>query len=72
MNSEYDFKNSAQNPYVNRLNNSQLTALIDAIHYLHMDELKSLCNRLSLAASGKKGEIIARILAFVRNGAVDS
>ena|SRR5581483_10482568 len=44
--------------------------LEEALYYLHVEELKDILERLNLPTSGKKGEIILRILTFVKEGVI--
>lgn len=44
--------------------------LLDALHYMKMDELKSACITLNLPCKGKKAELINRIITFIKNGTI--
>lgn len=48
--------------------NIDLLVLDDALYYLHVAELKELCQKLSIPEQGKKAEIIHRILSFIKTG----
>ncbi len=42
--------------------------LEESIYYLHVEELKELCTKLSLSLKGKKGELVHRIIHFAKTG----
>ena len=46
----------------------ELISLKESLHFLHMEELKNLANRLSLLDKGKKLELITRIVHFLQTG----
>lgn len=50
------------------LNAQELAQLSEAILYLKMNQLKSVCEKLTLDSSGKKGELIERIITFLKTG----
>lgn len=52
------------------LSAKDLKTLSVALYYLHVSELKEICSKLKLPANGKKGEIIQRILTFLKVGKV--
>ena len=47
-----------------------LAELEKALNYMLMEELKEICESLSIPCSGKKGEIIKRILHFLTSGKI--
>lgn len=51
-----------------KLSQSNFEILSDAIYYLKVGELKKNCERLDLSLSGSKGDLITKILAFVKDG----
>ncbi|MEZ5315473.1 MAG: DUF6434 domain-containing protein [Chlamydiales bacterium] len=52
------------------LSASKVGMLKNALHYMHMSELKELCQKLALPERGKKGEIIQRICCYLEDGTV--
>lgn len=46
--------------------------LFDALHYMNMAELQQSCRNLALPASGKKAELITRIMTFLQTGIIVS
>jgi len=44
--------------------------LFDALHYMHVSELKEVCTQLNLPLQGKKGDLIHRIQTFVQTGQI--
>jgi len=50
------------------LTNKTINDFSDALHYMKMTELRASCFKLSLPATGKKAEIITRIISFVTTG----
>ncbi len=44
--------------------------LYDALHYMKVSELKSCCQSLRLPDVGKKGELIQRIMNFIKTGTI--
>lgn len=52
------------------MNVQQLTVLRKSLLFLHVEELKNICLKLSLPDSGKKGPIIARIVHFLETGKI--
>jgi hypothetical protein len=49
---------------------AEITTLHTALHFMKMPELKAACAHLSLPDSGKKAELIHRIMTFVQTGAI--
>lgn len=45
----------------------QQTQFYEALHFLHVDELKALCEQLQLPITGKKGDLIQRVFHFLQN-----
>jgi hypothetical protein len=52
------------------LTEHEQTALSDAMHFMKMAELQEGCRILGLPESGKKTELIEKILEFIRTGKV--
>jgi hypothetical protein len=52
------------------LNEHEITALTEALHYCKMAELKQTCELLSLPPIGKKGALIARIVRYIQCGEI--
>lgn len=46
----------------------QLEELVEALHFLKMDELKQICSQLSLSDQGPKLALVERIKTFVQGG----
>lgn len=51
-----------------KINLSTLSALHTSLHYLYVDELRTLCERLGLSSKGKKLLLISRIMHFLTTG----
>lgn len=49
---------------------TQLAQLSNALLYMNMKELRQACEQLGIPSSGKKGEIITRIVTFIKTGTV--
>lgn len=52
------------------LSSKNLAELEEALNYMLMEELKEICESLNIPCSGKKGELIKRILHFVISGKI--
>lgn len=52
------------------LNKQEKDDLFDAFNYMNMSEIKELCKRYSISASGKKGEILDRLKYFLTTGKI--
>lgn len=52
------------------LSTKDFGVLEKALNYMIMEELKETCESLGIPSSGKKGEIILRILHFVNSGKI--
>ena len=52
------------------LNETELTELKEALHFMNMEELKKVCQILKLSFQGQKIDKIDRILAFLKTGTV--
>lgn len=48
--------------------NSEFNNLRTSLNFLHVSELKIICNKLQLSEKGKKGELIQRIANFIETG----
>jgi hypothetical protein len=46
----------------------EINNLKRSLNFLHVIELKNICNKLELSEKGKKGELILRILRFIETG----
>jgi hypothetical protein len=44
------------------------TELLNSLHYLHVSELKSYCEKFILSTKGKKIALISRIIHFLKTG----
>lgn len=55
---------------VNALRKQDVDALHEALHYLKMNELRSLCTYYALSEQGPKGMLIERIHTFVCHGKI--
>jgi hypothetical protein len=53
-----------------RLSPSELNVLKEALHYMHVEELKEICKKLSLSTKGKKGDLIENIYLFLKDGSL--
>ncbi len=49
---------------------SEFDRLKNSIYYMNLEELKDVCLAFNLPGSGKKGELIERILHFVQHGKI--
>ena len=49
----------------------QQKEVYDALHYMKMAELKKACQVLSISDSGNKGELISRIMVYVKTGEIE-
>lgn len=47
---------------------SEINNLRISLNFLHVAELKNICNKLELAEKGKKEELILRIIKFIETG----
>jgi len=47
-----------------------LDVLQDRLHYMKMPELKKACEMLRLSPSGKKAELVKRIMSFIKTGEI--
>lgn len=52
------------------LNKHDLDLLSQALYFLKVSDLKKACNSFSLFESGKKGELIERIMIFITTGQI--
>ena len=52
------------------LNDQESDELYAALHFMKMAELKKGCRILSLPEAGKKGELIEKIMTFIKTGCV--
>ncbi len=50
------------------INKTDIIEFKRSLNFLHMEELKDICSRFSLSTKGKKIELIARILHFIKTG----
>ncbi len=57
-------------PYNCAMSQKNISELQTALHYLNMGELKDVCEHLHIPFSGKKGEVIRRILYFLKSGEI--
>ncbi len=53
-----------------KLSDKEAKILKEALNYLLVSELKDFCKKLKLPINGKKGEIIHRILLFLKDGKI--
>ena len=53
-----------------KISSSEQKQLSLSLNFLLMSELKQICKKLKLPTTGKKGEIVLRILTFVKDGKV--
>ncbi len=51
-----------------KLNSSDLSQLEVYLYYFHVSELKKVCDQFQLSSSGKKKDLILRILAYFKSG----
>lgn len=51
-----------------KLNASELAQLEVYLYYFHVSELKKVCDQFQLSSSGKKKDLILRILAYCKSG----
>lgn len=49
-----------------------LSELFEALHYLHVAELKNVCIKLGFKPHGAKGAIIEQIMLFIKTGNIPS
>ena len=42
--------------------------LYEALNFMNISELKNICGQLSLSEAGKKGELINKIMVFIKTG----
>lgn len=54
----------------NQLSQSELGELTDALHFMSVPALRSVCLRLELPSKGLKAALIARIMTYLKTGAV--
>lgn len=53
---------------MSKLSSLDLSNLANYLHYFHVDELKDVCNFFQLSSSGKKLDLIHRILTYLKSG----
>lgn len=52
------------------LSSSELTSLKESLYYMHVEELKEICEKLNLSPKGQKGALIERIYLFLKDGVI--
>lgn len=52
------------------LNSVQQHQLYDALYYMTVPELREQCRSLSIPEKGIKGELIHRIMAYIKSGTI--
>jgi hypothetical protein len=53
-----------------KLTDQQIATLKQSLNFLHVEELRDICTKFAINNAGKKGQIILRILHFLKTGEV--